>query len=170
MKEINILKEKIIKPADFFKLAAREFKKQNLKSIYFFRRHSQKNTFWLEYPAKEKNFYLSKEEISCLSLNKGKEVIYPQEELAGTTYLKHEAVVLESLKKKIQYYEIYALIPLYLEGKIISLIIFSGNKEKHNFYKKYKYIKKIKLEVQNILASILLYNQAIKRIIKNKTK
>jgi len=163
----NILKEKIIRPEDFFASVAKELtNKLNFKGFYFLMPKGESKFFITRYTTKEgRRVRFNRQELELLNIS-GQDITFTKDMFKKEKNSIIKNILRAKIRWKLRFYEIYAVVPIYFEGKIICLILFCNTSEKKHFYKKYKYIKKIRLEIQSIFVSILHYNRAISRIIK----
>lgn len=166
-KEIVKLKKKIVDPNKFFRKIVVYFKKNiGIKNIYFLMPKQEAGDFILKYPINGSNICITRNELKIVSFYGFKEIVFLTTELKQNDYIIINRILFARLKWKIWVNKISAIMPIYLNDEIICLALFKGRLSDNWFDINSKHLNKMKSIIEYCLGAIVLYNQAVGRIIR----
>lgn len=159
------LKNKITDLEDFFKCAAGELMKQTrFKRLHFLVPDDKNGDFVTKHSTHGAKIRLTKKELRLLGENIEKDIFYPKKVFQRNGFLGKISFI--KINWKIRLHGISAIMPIYSDGKIICLILFTGQLVDDWLNRNSHYIDRIRQEMTHCLETILLYNQTLERIIK----
>lgn len=165
--KIAILKEKIVNPQDFFKDAVKVFRKKiKIERLHFLMPDEKTGDFVTKYTTSGGSICLTKKELQILGDGGQKPIIFPAIEFKRFDCSIIKWSILAKVRWKIWFYHIHAVMPIYFDCRIICLILFRDRGCNNWPDKNYHYLKRLKPEIEYYLTSILLYNQALERVIR----
>ncbi|MFH1367175.1 MAG: hypothetical protein ABIH38_04290 [Patescibacteria group bacterium] len=159
------LREKLVNLEDFFKCAAKTLKKEiKFKYSYFLVPDDEKGDFMTKYSTLNHHIRFTKKEADVFIENRNNNICYPDKAPRTADLFKNISLI--KLNWKIKWYGISAIMPIVSEGKIICLILLSGICSKNVLNKNTGNINYLREEITHCLEEIILYNQALERIIR----
>jgi hypothetical protein len=164
-KKKDELKDKIINLEDFFSCVADELRKETrLKRFHFLLPDDKNGDFVTRHSTCGSKIRFIKKELCFLGEDARKDIFYPKIAFRQYSFLRRILII--KFNWKIQWHGISAIMPIYSDGKIICLILFADKLPDKKPYKNTRYINHIKREITRCLEEIILYNQALERIIR----
>lgn len=166
-KEITNIKGKIVNLDNLFRDIVKEFrKKMGLDKIYFLMPNREAGDFVTKHSTNGSNISITCKELKVLFIDNKREIIFPKEELKQNDYSMIRWRLISKVRWKVWWYKIHAVMPIYLNDKILCLILFCDKPTNRWFKRDVNYLKKIKSKIEFCLGSIFLYNQALERVMR----
>lgn len=163
---IDILKNKMVNLEDFFRCAAKMLKKEmKFDHSYFMVPDNKKGDFATKYSTFDHHIHFTKREVSAFIGRDNNDIYYNRRLFLSSDLFKNISLV--KLTWKMMWHGISAIMPIISEGKIICLILLAGTYSNNKFDKNASNINYLRREITRYLEEILLYNQALKRIISS---
>jgi len=158
------LEKKIVNLEDFFRSVAAVLEKKIKFERLYFLIPDQNSNFVTKYSTDGGKIILKKNEAEILREKPEKLIYYPKINFQANSLL--EKILRLKLSWKIRKHRIFAIMPIYSGGRAICIILFSGLFPVRHFAKNIRCLENIRREMGYSLEGIILYNQALRRIIR----
>ena len=146
-----------------FKLIAQDvFVKTGQNKLLFLTEHFFDRNFYTCYSTHGARLCFSWKELDFLLGDNPEEIIYPLLLLRNYSFYRR---IFSKICWKIRRHRINAIVPVYEERNIICLIVFVGRDYKDILINSY-YQSDFQQKMNYCLKSVILYNQAVNRLIK----
>lgn len=160
----NKLKEKIVDLADFFAGAAEELKKAfKFRRIFFLGPDYSSGNFVTKYSTEGKNLRFSGRELVLLSQSPEKIIILPPLKPLSKGFFSK--ILILKLNWKIRRQKISGLIPIFRGDRMLCLILLVGKISSRRLSRDQGRLCFFCEEMRYCLEEIILYNQALSRLI-----
>ena len=132
-----------------------------LGKIYFLLPDKKSGIFRTEFSTNKKQIKITKEGNDTLNLKENKMLCFSHRYSEYNNMSLSEKQVRRNLVRKLKKNKINIVIPLFLDSKIIGLVLFENKTKKGN----YKYFLDFAKKIEFGLGSVLIYNWAIERMV-----